>query len=176
MTTLLLTTSFALAGCGGSSHHSTRASSPVGGPSGRSHAQRVSRHGASPPGSPAPAARTGPPPVRAARTGPPPARAATRTFLKGWLLYEYGHAKAAVIKDATPIFTTVLADYPPDIPPTPTSRHLYGHLVSLALVRRGSNWLGRAHITDGQGDTFDETVQLIHTGRRWLVDLIIPQP
>jgi hypothetical protein len=102
--------------------------------------------------------------------------AAARTFFNGWLLYEYGHAKAAVIKDATPTFTTVLADYPPDIPPTPASRHLYAHVVSLALLRRGSNWLARAHITDGQRDTFDETAQLIQTGRRWLVDLIIPQP
>ena len=92
MTTLLLTSSLALGGCGGGSHHSARASSPVGGPSGRSHAQRVGRHRAPPPGSPA----------AAARTGPPAARAAAVAFLKSWLLYEYGHAKARVINDATP--------------------------------------------------------------------------
>jgi hypothetical protein len=112
--------------------------------------------------------------------GPPPgslsARGAARTFLKGWLLYEYGHANAAVMKDATPSFRTVLADYPPDIPPRSTSRHLYGRLVSLALVRRGSTWRALAHIIDGQRDKFDETVQLIRTGGRWLVDLIIAQP
>jgi hypothetical protein len=278
MTTVLLTTSIALAGCGGSSHHSTRASSPVARPSGRGHAERVSRHGA-PPGSPAPAARTvmerfvlaygreldgvlgaahlpdctlevrrlasqagtiprskrvglvtlrnarltaassrsvtyalvladrehsfplvvtisaaaatwtvtrltppdldtvvAPKPSGGLRPGPPAARAAARTFLKGWLLYEYGHAKAAVMKDVTPTFRTVIADYPPDIPPTPASRHLYGRLVSVALYRRGSNWRGVAHITDGQDDTFQETVQLIQTGGRWLVDLIIAKP
>jgi hypothetical protein len=112
--------------------------------------------------------------------GPPPglpgARAAARTFLTGWLLYEYGHAKAAVMKDVTPTFRTVLASYPPDIPPTPTSQRLYAHLVSLALMRRGSSWRARAHIIDGQNDTFDETVQLIETDGHWLVDLIIPQP
>jgi hypothetical protein len=139
MTTLLLTTSLALVGCGGGSHH-----------------------GVPPPRPPAPGART--------------ARAAARTFLKGWLLYEYGHAKPAVIKDVTPTLRTSLADYPPDIPPTRTSRHLYGRLVSLALYRRASSWRGLAHLTDGQGDNFDETVQLVQTGGRWLVDLIVVQP
>jgi hypothetical protein len=163
MTILLLTTSLALAGCGGGSHHSTRASSPVGGPSGRGHAPRVSRHGAPPPGSRA----------AAARTGPAAARAAAVAFLKSWLLYEYGHAKARVIEDATPTFKTSLAGYPPDIPPT--LKNPYGRVVSLRLMRHGSWWQGLANITDGQ-ETFDETVQLIQTGGRWLVSLIIARP
>jgi hypothetical protein len=137
--TTLLTTSLALVGCGGSSHHGVPA-----------------------PPSPAPGART--------------ARAAARTFLNGWLLYEYGHAKPAVMKDLTPTLRTSLAAYPPDIPPTRTSWHLYGRLVSLALYRHASSWRGRAQLTDGQGDNFDETVQLVQTGGRWLVDLIIAQP
>ena len=149
-----MTASLALAGCGGSSHLSTSASSPVGGPSGRGHAQRVSSHGAPPPGSPTPSA-------------------AARTFLKGWLLFEYGHAKAAVLKDATPTLTAAIADYPP--PPAPTFRHISGRLVSLTMMRRGSSWRGLAHMTDGRGDTFDETVQLIQTGGRWLVDLLSGQ-
>ena len=156
---LLLTTALALAGCGGNGHNATRASSPAGGSSGRGHAGRVNRHGVAPLASQAPGART--------------ARAAARTFLKGWLLYEYGHANAAVMKDATPPFATVLADYPPDIPPTASSRHLYGRLVSLALESRGSSWQGLAHITDGQ-ESFEEIVQLIQNNGRWLVDLIIP--
>jgi hypothetical protein len=276
ITILLVTTALALAGCGGTSHHSTRAGSPIGGPNGRGHAQQVSGHGIPPPGSPAPAARTlmerfaraygreldgvlgaeqlpdctlrvrrlaslagtiprskrvglvtlrharltaafsrsvtyalvladrehsfplvitmsaaaapwavtgltppdlktvfAPEPCRRPQTGPRGARAAARTFLEGWLLYEYGHAKAAVMKDATPTFKTVLTDYPPGIPPTATVRHLYGRVVSLALVRRGSSWRGLAHITDGQ-ESFDEIVQLMQTGGRWLVDLMIP--
>jgi hypothetical protein len=112
--------------------------------------------------------------------GPQPgaltARAAARTFLKGWLLYEYGYASAAAMKDATPTFKAAIAGYPPHLPPTPTPTHLYGRLVSLALYRRGSSWRGLAHFTDGQGDSFDETVQLIQSGGRWLVDLIVAKP
>ena len=43
------------------------------------------------------------------------------------------------------------------------------------MMRHGSAWQGLANITDGQ-ETFDETVQLIQTGGRWLVSLIIAQP
>src|SRR5579859_7259822 len=128
VTTLLLSTSLVLVGCVGSGHRSTHVSSPVGGLSGRGHAHRVSRHTPSDLDTVF-ASKPSAGPRRGALT----ARAAARTFLKGWLLYEYGHAGAAVMKDATPTFTAAIAGYPPDIPPTPTSRHLYGRLVSLAL-------------------------------------------
>jgi hypothetical protein len=100
-------------------------------------------------------------------------RAAAVAFLKSWLLYEYGHAKARMIKDATPTFKISLADYPPDIPPS--LKNPYGRVVSLTMMRHGSWWRGLANITDGQ-ETFDETVQVTQTGGRWLVSLIIAQP
>jgi hypothetical protein len=89
---------------------------------------------------------------------------AAREFLRGYLAYIYGRARAGEVRGATPAFTHALLTSPRRVPPTMRMRR--PRIVALHLA----GTLGvTAIINDGGLIDYPVKLQLAYRGRRLLV-------
>jgi len=92
-----------------------------------------------------------------------------RAFLRGYLPWLYGQGPLKAIKDATPALRAQLKAHPPNIPPS--MQGLHPRLAALGMQRQGAAWRALANATDGR-ETFDLTLTVTNTNRRWLISAV----
>jgi hypothetical protein len=98
-------------------------------------------------------------------SGPGAVRAAATAFLRGYLAFTYGQAKASAIRDVSANLRRSLVDSPPQVPAS--VRSLHPRIAALALTRQGRGWVASANTTDGQ-NTYQVIVVLAEHGGRWV--------
>jgi hypothetical protein len=110
-----------------------------------------------------PATVTGP------QTGP---AAAARSFLGGYLAFEYGHQPATRIAASTEQLRASLATNPPNVPPS--IRALHPQLLQLQIKPGGHNAVdATATVNDGQ-ETYTVKVKLKRTNKAWKASTVSP--
>lgn len=98
-------------------------------------------------------------------SGPGAVRAAATAFLRGYLAFTYGQAKASAIRDVSADLRRTLAASPPQVPAS--VRSLHPRIAALGLSRQGREWVASANTTDGQ-NTYQVIAVLAEHGGRWV--------
>ena len=98
-------------------------------------------------------------------SGPGAVRAAATAFLRGYLAFTYGQAKASAIRDVSADLRRSLAASPPQVPAS--VRSLHPRIAALGLSRQGREWVASANTTDGQ-NTYQVIAVLAEHGGRWV--------
>ena len=98
-------------------------------------------------------------------SGPGAVRAAATAFLRGYLAFTYGQAKASAIRDVSADLRRTLAASPPQVPAS--VRSLHPRIAALGLSRQGREWVASANTTDGQ-NTYQVIAVLSEHGGRWV--------
>jgi len=106
-----------------------------------------------------------PNPPAPAPTGPSSVRADATAFMRSYLAFTYGQAKASAIRDVSADLRRQLAASPPQVPAS--VRSLHPRIAALSLTRQGRDWTASANTTDGQ-NTYQVIAVLAQHGAHWV--------